>query len=266
MAITTIAGVNAALPGQAWMFQKTVASLFGGGWFSPWTFVGLPGQGVAPSSGLAGDIPTDATVGAPRFTNPASGNTYLARATATLGQSSSVSTVVAVYDRLWHNSGINVTVATAQTINSVALTRPDANGVNVEAWWEVYVIMGAGTPTVTLAYTDSGGNVRTDGSSGALATTMIVGRCGQFQLHAGDLGVKSIQTWTASATFTSGTIGLVMRRMVTMLAVRMGVPVPGDALACGLPRVYDDACLEVLLFPNTSNQFTGNIDCSLIQG
>lgn len=271
MALTTLAGVNTALPGQRWRWLKS-ALLTNGSWLSEWTIAGSPGQGVAPSSGLAGDVPTKATTGAPNFVNPSGANTYLGPITANvLMPSTPAYLTMALYDRLWHNSGINVTITTGQTVSAndagaVHLTRPDANGAMVEAWYEVYVVMGAGTPTVTLAYTDQDGNAETTGSSGALATTMGVGRTGQFQLATGDTGVRSIQTWTANATFTSGTIGLVLRRLVTSILLRLNDPTTYDAIGVGLPRVYDDACLETLWYPATGNTPSGVIEFSLIQG
>lgn len=266
MALTTIQGVNDALPGQAFAWQKVNGSTVSSTWLSQWTGTGAPGTGVAPSSGLSGDVPTKATTGAPNFVNPASGNTYLGRLATNANAVSTQGSLFAVYDRLWHNSGINVTSTSPQTITSTALTRPDANGARVEAWWETYAAMGSGTPTVTLAYTDQDNNAETTGTSGALATTMDLGRCGQFRLAAGDTGVRSIQTWTASATFTSGTIGLVLRRMLTAVGPVGPAPASYDALGLGLPRVYDDACLEVLCFCLSANTPVASARLFLIQG
>lgn len=256
MALTTLAALNSALPGQRFEWQKTPAGLVSAAWYSPWTVAGLPGQGVAPSSGLGGNVPTSATVGAFPFVNPASGFSYLARLNATMGISGSSSPLtLAVYDRLWHNSGISSTITTAQTVSAndaaaVALTRSGA--VGAEAWWEVYVVMGAGTPTVTLTYTNQSGTSSRTGSSGALATTMALGRTERFTLNAGDTGVKSIQTWQASATFSSGTIGLVIRKLLCAEFLEAkGSPSVRDALRTGMPRIYDDACLEVLFLPTT---------------
>jgi hypothetical protein len=265
MAITTIADINADLPGQLLTWRRTPTNIPLGTHHSTWiNNSGSPPAGSAPSSGLAGDIPTDATTGAMSFQNPSSGNTYLARLRASAWQSAA-SVTITLYDRLWHNSGIAVTSG-AQTINSVALTRPDANGASVEAWWEVYVIMGVGTPTVTLTYTNSAGTASRSGSSGALTTTMVPGRTGPFSLAAGDTGVRSIQTWNASATFTSGTIGLVMRRFVTSLTIQNGTTAIGDALAVGLPRIYDDACLEILFLQASTGNQIGAVELNLIQG
>jgi hypothetical protein len=266
MAITTLAQVNAALPGQTLLFLKSVATANANVWYSPWLQSGgLPAAGAIPSSGLAGDIPTDATAGAPLFVSPTSGNTYLARLAV---QSSGLNTgypTLAVYDRLWHNSGINVTITTPQTINSVALTRPSSAGDGAEVWLDNYVAVGSTTPVVTLAYTNSAG---TGSRTATVVSTLVSGinTTRPFTLTAGDTGVRSIQTYTANATFTSGTIGLVLRRQLTMLPVTHGVLTVVDAIGLGLPRVYDDACLEILWMSNQGSGLTENAVLSLIQG
>lgn len=266
MALTTMAAVNAALPGQRSVMRKSF-SVNAATPNSSWMFAGTPSTGVTPSSGLAGDVPTDATAGSYPFVNPASGNTYLGRMTSYVAATQGGPMLWMLYDRLWHNSGIDRTLTTAQTINSVALTRPDANGARVEAWWEVYVAMGTGTPTVALTYTDQDGNTGQSGSSGALLASMGVGRTGQFTLAAGDTGVRSIQTWQANATFgTSGTIGLVLRRMVAAMRADAGEFVVADALSLGLPRVYDDACLELLINPLQASAAVGLVEFNLVQG
>jgi hypothetical protein len=266
MAITTMQGVVDAMPGQKQTWRKSPTGLSAGNYYSSWTLAGLPGQGATPSSGLSGDIPTNATTGAYPFVNPASGNTYVGRLQSTPYVANGPTLGVALFDRLWHNSGLSVTSTGAQTINSVALDRPDASGDSVEAWYEVYSVMGAGTPTVTLTYTNSAGTASRSGSSGVLATSMALGRTGQFQLASGDVGVRSIQTWQASATFTSGTIGLVLRRFVAVSVFSIGVPRVVDTLALGLPRVYDDACLEMLFLPMTTSINFGPQSFTLIQG
>lgn len=264
-----MAGVNLALPGQHIEVTRASANNPPGNttaaiWTGP---TGYPSGGAAPSSGVGGDVPTKATAGALPFVNPASGNTYLGRGVvrqAAFVPQNYVSCVL--YDRLWHNSGISSTLTSGQTITSVALTRPNANGDSAEAWWQVYVLMGAGTPTVTLAYTNQVGTTRTTGTSGALSTAMTIDRTGPFQLDLGDTGVRSIQTWTASATFTSGTIGLVIRRQVAcLIASDDNSTVRYDAVSLAMPRIYDSACLELLHYfvGNTATPF---LTFSLIQG
>lgn len=233
-------------------FAKNFTPQATGQWFALFNATGTPGAGATPSSGLSGDIPTDATAGSFPFTNPTPPVlNYLGYAS---GVCSQVGTIY-LYDRLWHNSGISSTILTAQTINSVALTRPDANGVGAEVWWQVYATMGAGAPVVTLSYTQQGaaGASGRSASSGTMVTLMTTGRTGPFTLQAGDLGVKSIQSWTANATFTSGTIGLVIRRKIGAIPITAadgGIVL--DAIQNGLPAIPDDACMELVMMIGNS--------------
>ena len=259
MAITTLAQLASKFPFQRDRWRKNTTGIpTGWPYYSPWLQAGEPGTGVIPSSGLSGDIPTTATPGSFIFVNPAAGeNTYVAAIDYTTAQTGSAT--IALYDRLWHNSGIDRTLTTAQTINSVALTRPDATGDNAEAWWEVYVAMGTGTPTVTLGYTNDVGTAGRVGSSLALPASMPIGRTAPFTLQSGDHGVRSIQSWQGSATFgTVGTIGLVIRRLVAVAPMTFPGQQRVDAFSLGLPRVFDDACLEVI-FPSSSTSASQGI-------
>lgn len=268
MAFTSLTQVNTALPGQSiTLFSNTPISA--NIWSSTWMVEGFSGDSRPPTGGLSGDIPDKNVKGVPNFVNPASGETRLGRlSVAAFALGGGVATM-ALYDRLWHNSSIDATVATPQTIDSVALTRPDASGVGVEAWWETYLGMGPVSPTLTLSYTDQGGVSGVLATSGVLAASMPQGRTGPFQLAAGDTGVRSIQTFTSNASFIFGRIGLVMRRNICYLTVPIGPTLQADALSCGLPRIYDNACLEVLWFVSqiaTSVTLQSSLQLSLIQG
>lgn len=270
MALTTLQAVNDALPGQTllWNANKGITGIFSGYWYSALTTTGgPPNQGVAPSSGLAGDVPTKATASTWNWVNPPAGKfTYLARAELLMGQQIP-SLSVELYDRLWHNSGINATIATAQSFTPVAVTRPDALGDGVSVWFEVYAAMGAGTPSVSLLYTNQSGTANQLAGSGILTTAMALGRTQPFGLAAGDTGVRSVQTWQASGTFTSGTIGLVLRRrLASMVVPNPGRQVVLDAVALGLPRVYDDAYLEVLLHAGSTSTAIGPFTFNIVQG
>jgi len=265
MAFTTMDQVLAALPGQPVKFNKNF-QMTSGAWASTFNGVGYPTAGATPSSGLAGDIPTAATLGALPMAASGPGTLYAARMQAGFSTSGQAGLVV-LYDRVWHNSGISATVTTAQTINSVALNRPDANGKEVEAWWQVYAAMGAGTPNVTLTYTDQDGNTAQSGSSGVLATTMAVNRTGPFILASGDTGVRSIQTWQADATFTSGTIGLVLRRPLLYLAVPVfNQEQIADVLASNLVEIPDAACLEIVTFVQTTTLTNFQGELLIVEG
>lgn len=250
MAFTTMAQVLAAMPGQVLPYSKQSVAAVTGAWVSYWAGTGIPGAGATPSSGLAGDVPTNATAGAVPFVNPASGGLYLSRFSGSV--SFATAFVITLYDRLWHNSGISATAVTAQTINSVALTRPDALGGDVEAWWQVYGgAMGAGTPQITLTYTDQDGNTGNTGLSGVLGTAMTQYRTGPFSLASGDTGVRSIQTYQADASFTSGTLGLVMRRRLATVTLYDAKAEANDVIRSALEQIPNNACLELIGFTST---------------
>lgn len=234
-----------------------------------WMEAGIPGAGAAPTSAISGDVPTSATAGAIPFTNPTGGDlTYLGRLAA-YGTNAGI---LFLYDRLvqtGNSSGISPTSTSAQTVNTTALTRPDANGDGVEAWWQVYATMGAGgSNIITLSYTDQGGTASQTATTGAaLSATKPVGATGAFRLAAGDTGVRSVQTWTNSASMTSGTIGLVLRRLHAVLPIgytNVGAAI--DAFGAGLPRIYDSACLELVWLAQTASSTTIGGQLALVQG
>ena len=254
MAFTTLQSVVDALPGQEYKFYKTRSASSGNIFISMWGGGSAPAAGADPSSGLAGDIPTSATTGAIPFVDPASGNTYLGRLEIASLAAGALSYPLIIYDRLWHNSGIVVTTTGAQTVNSTALTRPDANGEDAEVWLHVYSATGAGAATPTISYTNPAGTAGRTGTCIGYAASAATNRCFPFQLASGDTGVKSIESITLGTSLTSGTVGLIIRRKVAMVSVQPSSAVyPSaqiyDAIALGMPRVYDDACLEFVTYP-----------------
>jgi len=265
MAITTLDGLIAAFGVEGWSVLKAGFTPQAVGSFtSLWTTAGVPGAGGNSASGVAGDVPTSATAGAFPFTNPtAPALSYLARLAAnatTAGQ-------LLVYDRLWQQSGLSATLTSAQTVNSVALTRPDALGADAEAWWQIYTVMGAGATGPTIVYTDQDGTATQTATLPGFAATAAAGRTIPFALAAGDTGVRSIQSYTNGATLTSGTFGLIIRRFVAATWVSIvGCGVTLDAIQLGLPRVYDSACLELLWMANAASATTVSGNIALAQG
>jgi hypothetical protein len=253
MAFTTFQQVKDLLPGPPiYDYIKTGMSNTNDMHYSLWTLGPAPAAGAAPSSGLAGDIPTSATTGAVPFTNPASGAWQLGRWTVTMPRNGAVF----LYDRLWQDSGFTVTQTTAHTVNSVALTRPDAFGAGAELWWQVYATMGANNVVLTASYTNPAGTAgRTAVTPAGYMVNMQNLRTGQFQLDAGDTGIKSVQTLTIGTSFVSGTIGLVIRRKIAEMVfplISSGYQAY-DALSTLLATIPNSACLEFLVLGSGSS-------------
>ena len=113
---------------------------------------------------------------------------------------------------------------------------------------------GAGTPTITIGYTNSAGtasrtatNIIATVASSAIGATYFIG------LQAGDVGVRSVQSLTLSATWTSGTINLVAYRVLADLELAGAfVPNAVDFLTGGAPRLYDGVMPWLVFIPATT--------------
>lgn len=265
MAIATLDDLIEALGTNPYRFpfQKTFTPGTAGMFLSLFNIAGIPGAAATPSSGINGDIPTDATAGALPFTNPVAPiETYLGQLTASGGQGGTLH----VFDRLWHNNFPNATTTTAQAISPSALTRY-TTGVGVEPWFQVYVATGAGAPSPTIVYTDQDGNTGQAGAVVGYTATSQVGRTYPISLAAGDTGVRAITSYTSSISMSSGTIGLVLRKRLASLPITLpNTAWAIDALTGGLPQIEDNACIELVWQAfNTSAMATyGTLD--LIQG
>lgn len=252
MAITTVDGLIAGFKPPQSFFKAATGTVVSGRPFSLAYLAGIPGAAVAPSPGLSGAALTSYAGQIP-FTNPTGGqNSYLARFIAT---SNGLTGTLLLVDRLWHNSGITITSNTAQTINSVAWPARDNNGTTngegVLIGLEVSGATGAGTPTLTLSYTNSEGTAgRTATNTVATGASSPAGSFYPISLQAGDVGVRSIQTYTQSATWTSGTVHLVAYRVLAALPI--GATFQGasiNAVTAGLPRLHDNTTPFLLWVP-----------------
>lgn len=246
MAITSKATLQTGLQRNNNLI-KTLTAATVARWWSSFYAVGVPAAAVAPTPGLAGAALTSYGGQIP-FDNPALGNAYLASIIANSGNAAGSMTMLLV-DRLWHNSGFTITSTAAQTVNSVAWPARDANGTTdgegVYIGVEVSGATGAGTPTLTMSYTNQAG-VAGRTATNVLATFASAGQ-GSFWmlgLQAGDTGVRSVQSFTLSATWTSGTIHLVAFRilaMVPMAGHTAGLNSMENAISLGMPRMHDNS-------------------------
>lgn len=268
MAITTQDGlVQAIAAGQKLDINKQSMTSVAGRAQSLWMAAGLPAAGAVPTgSTLNGVIPDSSTTGAfANWTNTSGGTTgYLGHLVVAAGQTG----MLVIFDRLWHDV-LSSTLTTAQAPTQPALTRPDALGNQTELWLEVFGVMGAGTPSVQATYTNPSGTTGHLTVAQTLPATMAQGNMINLPLQAGDTGVKAVTSYTANATMTSGTIGLViLRRLAEIpIAAANGAAKTGFNFAdLGMPTVPDSACLSMMFIPSTTS--TGAIIGSqrLIQG
>lgn len=252
MAITTLDGVIAGMRvPQPFMKQgNTMAAAGAYRGHTVWYESGNPGASVANAAGVNGQAVTPglgtSVNGRIRRTNPGAGNAHL----ATLAVHASQQGTLWLIDRLWQNSGLSVTSTSAQAITPATLPARSGDGTtdgaNIMAAVEWSAAGGAGAPTVTLTYTDQDGNT---GATGTLTgvTTPARGTFEIFTLAAGDTGIRVPTSFIQSATRTSGTMHLVLFRLlaqVTVSAANIGNAI--DALTSGMPQVYDDSVLQLV--------------------
>lgn len=260
MAITTLDGVIAGMQAPKPITKVGIATAAVGAMrgYTLWYAAGNPGAAAANAAGINGAAVSDGVGGIPR-TNPGAGNSYLAR----FGVQASTAGSLWLIDRLWNNSGLLVTSTSPQAIAAAALPSRDGaggtTGANVMAAIEWSATGGAGVPTVTLTYTDQDGNAGATGTFTAVASPPV-GTFELFTLAAGDTGVRAPSSFIQSATRTSGTMHLVLFRVLAQIdvtAANIGNAI--DALTSGMPRIYDSSTLQLVWFPSvtTATTFVG---------
>lgn len=262
MAISSLDGAVAGMRPPMFFAKSATATLVAGRPASLWSLGGAPGAGAfdATLNGVVLSSSSALVAGQLPHYDPASGNSYLARLSASATQAGKL----LLLDRIWHNGGYTITSTSAQSITSPTWPSrcptsgtsdtPATTGQGVLLAVEVSAAVGAGTPTLTASYTNQAG------TSGRTATNIIatvassaIGAVYFLGLQAGDTGVRSVQSLTLSATWTSGTINMAAYRMLAEMELP-GAFIPNaiDALTSGMPRIYDGAVPWLVFVPNTT--------------
>jgi len=268
MAITTLDGLIAGFTQPRELLKVGGTMEAAGVLHSLFYAGGSPGAAAVPSPGMAGAALTSYAGQIP-FSNPVSGNTYLAGLSAAAG----VAGKLLLVDRLWHNSGINVTTTTAQTINSVAWPARDrdgsANGVGVLVGIEVSTATtnGSAVTNTTLSYTDSDNNAGATGTIASFPATAVAGTFVPFQMAAGDAGKRSVQSVTLGTSYGGGAIHLVAYRVIAELPLILAnAGARLDAVQLGMPRLYNDSVLQLLWLPSATTAVTVTGGLTFAQG
>lgn len=263
MTITTLDGALAGMQYPREIVKGLTGTMVAGRPHSLFYLPGIPGAGVAPTPGIGGEQLTTLSGQIP-FSNPLAGNTHLARfqGQATIGGT------LLLCDRLWQNSGIDVTLTSEQLFTgALAIPSRDANGAangdQVFAGVEISTAVGAGTPTLTLKYTNQAG------TTGKVATNVvntvassIAGTFYPLGLAAGDTGIQKAESLTLSATWTSGVIHVVLYRVLARLELQAQIGNAIDALTSGFPRLYNNTVPFLIFIPNTTT--TSNISGQVV--
>lgn len=251
-----VASVKQKIP-----WTKTVArSTVSVGWFSLFDVAGQPGAGTLAGVNTAnGVVPTDATAGYP-FINAFSGGAtgYL----TSVEFASTVACRIAIYDRLFvagayaFNANTNLTSQPSFTSRIPGGT--DYNGLEI---WVEQVTAATGNQAVNVTYTDQSGNTGATTGAVGISAAPTVGRCWQLPLASGDSGVQAITNVTGTVA-SAGTFNVMILR--PLWSGRVIVANSGDLhdwLRMGMPEVYADSALYVLV--NTDGTSSGTPDMLL---
>jgi hypothetical protein len=218
---------------------------------SLWQYDGMPAGGVVPTIGAIPDLTTQ---GAIPFT-PATGGRDKHLIGASIAPNASG--VYLLYDRLFHEGGLNATLTSAQTVQgspaSPALTRNTGGAGNI-AFYEIYTIIGTTSTTLTMTYTNQAG-------TGSRTSTINIGATGfrevsrmqRIPLAAGDSGIQTIEQIQLTATTgTAGNFGITIAQPLAWIPVNAGGTMGWRDYTTGLPGIpviNPDACLSLMFIP-----------------
>lgn len=249
-------------------FAKVALTTILGRLSDPWVTAGL--GGAVPTTAA---VCTQDTVGALGGTAAAGGfHDGALRRIPTARISATQAGTYILCDRLSHQGGLSAIVATAQTTNlpTAALTRY-TGGTEVFAGLTIYTQIGTTATTVACSYTNEAG------TAARVSPLVAIGGTGfreasRFLLlpkAAGDLGVRSVESVTVTATTgTAGAFGVTLfKPLMSFHIERIGEQKTFNfidgGMQGGLPEVLANACLCWLYFPaGTSVALSGALTIS----
>lgn len=244
MTITTLAQVIAGRqPPQQFIRFPAGFSSGNDKWHNTW------GNSVSVYDGTLNGVALTAPVlGQVPFLDPPSGNAYLERLFMSGSKSSTANsgngTDIILADRMWHNGGYTITSTSPQSITSPTWPARDVNGSTngegVLLFLEIATSVGAGAPNITVSYTNSDGTAgRTSVNIQPTQASAPLGFSYVMSLDVGDRGVRSVQSLTLDASWTSGTIALVACRPIARITSPINyLPTAIDAVSGGLARMF----------------------------
>jgi hypothetical protein len=248
---------------QTLLYQKVTFTTVAGQLHSYWTAGGTPAAGTFGTA-LTGRIMTDADLGAVTYTNSAGGRTM--HLLSLMGISAVAVGTMILYDRLAEYP-FNGTVTSGTFASGGVLAHGrDAGGLSdgIGVTWFLENISAAATAAVTFTptYTNEAGTGSRTAAGTTLATTANTWRLANpanfpwWTMAAGDRGIRSVQSYTSSATMTSTAMNLVLARpLIWLPVVAASSAIERDCVMQipAMPRLYDNSCLAWLLWANTTS-------------
>lgn len=260
MAISTVDDIAAMVAaGLPYSYMKVLtAAKAAGSWQGGWLGTGFPGAGAAPPAYTAGSSYTCSrtTNGALGQLNGATQN-WLARLSAGATQMGTIR----IYDRLWNCAGMGFAASTYTVTTPGSLpARITDSGVGVEAWVDQNVAAGAASGTLTLNYKNVAGSAKA-GVIAAVVSAPVIGQQQLIPRQVGDTGISEIVSAVNSATWTSGSFGITLRKLIAEVPVLVAGTASIFDWTQVLAKIPADACLEFLYqaVNTTATTLLGNV-------
>lgn len=174
---------------------------------------GAPGAWSPGTPGINGrntNGTTAADLGCITVGNSASGAWYVRDFNVAASQTG----MFILADVLWVNTGLVVTTTTAQTITQPTLPLRDNSGSSNGHGIGIGILVTTATTNaavnngITISYTNSNGVAGRTGTM-SFPATAVAGTFVPFQMQAGDVGIRSIQSITLGTTLGAGAISLI---------------------------------------------------------
>lgn len=256
------------------LVKGNVTSEGAGLFHSLWMVAGFPAAAATPPAFTAGSgyVPTKATQGSIAFSNPAAGK----ETRISLMEVMNVLQVgqLIICDRMWHCSGFGTVSTSLQSVTtpgSLPSGRDPNSGADVIPYIEVYSVPGATAATWTMTGTDAAGNTSRTWTYAHPANAETVGQMMPLlpggASPAAVLGCRQVTSFQCSGSSgTAGDVGITLvRRLAGLSVVSISQPGFKDYNQLGLPRVYDDAALAMMVLCSATSTGRFEVDLQLAQ-
>lgn len=221
---------------------------------------GMPGAWALGTPGINGANIDNTANGLFTVPNAVTGANYLRDANI----SATVACGLRLVDLLWSNTGIVVTTLTAQAISQPALPARDVNGTTdgVGVYCAMYfsaTSTNAAIANTTLQYTNSDGTAGRTATITSVNAAATIGQWVIFQLQAGDVGIRSIQSITLGTSYLTGSISLFCFRVlssISVLAVNSGASASSQQSKNLDIRLYDGTAMALIQLASAATATT----------
>lgn len=269
-----------------WNKITGAAAYAAGRWYDMSALGGTPIANAWAGTALTWTTCTETTgngtqiFGIPNGGNVSTDTKHLLNAAAITAVATGVPAQLMLVDMQGYYPGINMNVATSQTLLGTPTLRY-TNGVGIRAALVVVTTTGATAHNISMTYTNSAGTgsrtlpVTVAGTASAITPHIThagtaANNYGPFlPLASGDVGIQSVQSIQLSAASGAGTAALVLYKPL------MTIPLTTATVASerdfvnqipSLPQIKDGACLTWLLFTGAAVAASTNFYGSLEMG